>query len=141
MALKLRYFRLLESVGVEPDACVESIDPFNGAPIEVANPRAGELQPLNNVGVRALIPAMVGKQLVREVRHVEVTPDGLYQTIDDNGRSKRVGLPDTSDRVIDAEGRVVALSTQAVIDGVIHSGSFEEIDAPKTKAAAAAKEA
>lgn len=141
-----RYFRLLEHIGVEGEVTVDGYD-ASGNPIEVPNERAGELEPLECVGIRVAVPAMQGQQIVESVRAVEVTQDGTYHIVDDNGRTKRVGLPDTDDKVLDAKTRVLELSTPALVDGILQSGQYEEIDPPKatqsrkpTETAAAGKE-
>lgn len=129
-----RYFRLRDDVGVEGPVLVDGIDPNTGAPNEKENPRAGELQPLENVGVRVKVPVNVkSKQIIEEVRHVEITPDGLYHGVDSTQGFKRVGLPNTDDRVLDAKSRTLALTSPSVIHGVLWSGNFEEIETPKSE--------
>lgn len=141
-----RYFRLLDSIGVEADVKVVDYDD-QGQPVEEPNERAGELGPLTCVGIRVAVPVMAGKQIAESIRAVEVTPDGTYQIVDDNGRTKRIGLADTDDKVLDAEARILALNTPALIDGVLQCGQYEEIDPPKaaqtrkpTETASAGKE-
>lgn len=128
---KKRYFRLLEHIGIEGDVKVDGYDDA-GNPIEVPNERAGELEPLKCVGIRVAVPVMRGQQIAEAVRAVEVTPDGTYHVIDDNGKNKRVGLPNTDDKVFDAKARVVEMSTDSLIDGLLQSGQYEEIEAPKS---------
>lgn len=141
MAQNKRYFRLHESVGVEPDVLVDGYD-GNGQPVEVENPKAGELGPLVAEGLAILAPAIAedGVTPILDIRSVEVTPDGAYVIEDRGGTRARVGLADTNDKVHDAATRVLALSTPRIIDAVLQTGKYEEISAPKSAQKRSAKE-
>lgn len=100
-----RYFELNEDVGVEPDFLT---DPETGEPVE--NPRAGELQPINDVGVAAAVPRMIGGELTQDVVRISVQDDGKE-------------LEKVSDRVVVARHPAVA-------QGLVESGQYHEVDPP-----------
>lgn len=133
MAQSKRYFRLLDEHGVHAPVLVDGYDNA-GNPIEVENPKAGEPGPLINVGVRVLVPVGIAPdgEILQEVVSVEITTDGAYRTVDQpTGRAKRIGLPDSDDKIVDVEGRVLCLTSQKLIDGIVQSGQYEEVDPPK----------
>ena len=142
MAQSKRYFRLLPEHGVHAPVLVDGYDEA-GNPSAVENPEAGDPGPLVNVGVRVLVPVGVAPdgEILQEVVSVEITTDGAYRTIDNNGRSKRIGLADSDDKIVDVADRVLCLTSQKLIDGIVQSGQYEEIDPPKAEQANKPKEA
>lgn len=149
MSINARYFKLLDAIGVEPSVKVVGVNPETGNPDEESNPRAGELQPLTSVGVRVLVDVGIsGDTILRDVKSIEITADGAYTMLDDpkTGRRSRVGLPKTDDKVFDAAGRILALTTPAIIDGIMKCEQYAEIEAPpsaqtrKPKSASAGEE-
>ncbi len=97
---EVTYVKLPDYVGVAP-AFIRTTDG-----LEVENPRAGELDPLNNVGVTIPVPTMVGGEVVNDSRRVQILPaaepvDTDAPTIDAKGRllAARI-VPDT--RVVES---------------------------------------
>lgn len=94
-----RYFRLRDDIGIEPPYL---IDPATGDP--VANPRAGELQPLQHETLSLGIPTMVDDELVNIAQPVTIP-----------------AIPGT---------RILKIDDPLVANGVAALGKYDEIDAP-----------
>lgn len=77
MPENVRYFKLSEDVGIEPDYLT---DPKTGEPVE--NPRAGELGPLIEVKITVPTPAMAGDEPIVVPQDITL-PDPRYGVIAD----------------------------------------------------------
>lgn len=101
MSADARYFELNDDVGIEP----ELIPDGDGG--SKKNPKAGELQPIQEVGVVAAVPRMEGKELVEDVVRVTVK-----------------AIPGT---------RILKVDEPAIAQAIQESGQYHEIEAPSEK--------
>lgn len=95
MPENVRYFKLNEDIGIEPDVLV---DPKTGEP--VANPKAGELGPLVEFKVTVAVPEITKingvDELIPVAREIRL-PDPRYAVVED-----------AAERVLKAHDPIVA---------------------------------
>jgi hypothetical protein len=96
-----RYFKLKDHIGVEPDLIEE-----DGQPVE--NPKAGELQPLVEVGLKVEVPTIVQGKVASATDSVTLKP-----------------IPGT---------RILKVNKAAHANGLLQSGNWDEVDPPDEKA-------
>lgn len=65
---ELTYLKLRDDAGIAPSHIV------NDKGLEVPNPRAGELDPLNNIGIQIPMPTMIGTEVGMTTRRVAIEP-------------------------------------------------------------------
>ena len=127
----LTYLRLLDTSGTAP---THTRTP---AGLEVPNPRAGELDELNNIGVNIPIPTMVDGEIVNltapvSIRQAQKLEDGDVDVSTRTLLRARI-IPGT---------RIIETDCQPVID-LLQEMNFVHCDPPKTttrKPAAAGNE-
>jgi hypothetical protein len=102
-----RYFELKDTVGIEPS----HVQADDGTISE--NPKAGELQPIVEVGIVVAVPEMIDGELVSSL-----------------GRKTVKALPDS---------RIVPAEHPAIADALLSSGQYVEVDPPQSELARIAK--
>lgn len=119
----LTYLEALDHVGVVPS---HYVDPETG--LNVPNPRAGEPDALNSIGINIPMPIMVGDDVVMTTRRAPIHvldslgPDGAL--VDDQHRFCRARiLPGT---------RIVETDHAAVVNLLMETGHYRQVDPPKS---------
>lgn len=104
---KARFFELNDDVGLAPPTIEKKGE-------TVPNPKAGEPEPLADVGVLARVPRMDDGELVEDM--------------------VRVSAQDPKEPSFSIVGpRTVKATNQAVADALIQSGHYHEVDPPQQK--------
>lgn len=109
----LTYLKLRDDVGIAPSHIV------NDAGLEVENPRAGELDALNNIGIQIPMPTMIGTEVGMTTRRVEIKPGA---ELADPLRARII--PGT---------RIVETDAPAVINLLVASGDYAHCDPPASE--------
>jgi hypothetical protein len=109
----MRYFTLHETLGLAP-AYVRTDDG-----LEVPNPRAGELDPINEVGISVSIPTMVGKDVLDLPARIVIAP---AESLPDKVRARVI--PGT---------RIIETDNDRVATALLGCDQYAETDPPKAE--------
>lgn len=111
--MSLRYFELNDDVGVAP--------PYirSAKGLDVPNPRAGEPEPINEVGLPFLVPTVVDGDVIDTPQRAVIRPADTAE-------------PRLNSRIIPGS-RVIETGHPQVINSLIACGQYHEVDKPASE--------